>query len=243
MRRKRSVTWFPNVGSQTGAPGQIYQGIIGSLDVAANTSGTRGGPILQNIHEVVQDKPLDEEAAADGQGQLSRIIGQEYILKRVVGSIFIGAPDFSDEAEPSPSAILVTAGLFVARCGDPDDPGGQGGPIGSTQANANENYSPMMVDTVREPWLWRRTWLLAPSFRQFDGYTQFPTANAFYGSAREGTQFDAKSQRRVGNDDRLWLAISAMSLSVNDAQDGQIDYVVDYRVLGTLVKARGKSTF
>lgn len=249
MRKKRRNrgTWFPNVGSFTGQPGQVYAGnIVAGIVVPANTSGTFGGPQRVQISEVVQDAPLEPEAALNQSGQLSRIVGQEYILQRIVGSIFMGLNDLSDVEEPSPRAALVTAGFFVARADDADSAGGQAFPIGFNAlavAEQNENYSPQAVDTIREPWIWRRSWVLGGTLQTGNAFSLFPSVNSTYGSLREGTHIDAKSKRRIGNDDRLWLAIGVMSLSVNDVQDGSVDVITDHRIFGTVVRAHNKSTF
>jgi len=249
MRKKRRNrgTWFPNVGSNTGQPGQVFCGnILAGIVVPANTSGTFGGPQRTLIAEVVQDAPLDPEEAGNTSGQLSRIVGQEYILQRIVGSIFVGLNDLSQVEEPSPRAALITAGFFVARSEDADSVGGQDFPIGfnaASVAEQNENYSPQAVDTIREPWIWRRSWVLAVATQPGNGFTNFPGANSVYGSLREGTHIDAKSKRRIGNDDRLWLAIGVMSLSLNDVNDGSVDILTDHRIFGTVVRAHNKSTF
>jgi len=250
MRRKRRArgTWFPNVGSLTGDPDAVVSGLIGSVTVAANTSGTTGGPVLNQIFQVVQDAPLDPEEANNQSGQLSRIIGQEYILQRIVGSIFVSLQDFSSTEQDSPRNALVTAGFFVARAQDPEQVGGQDLPIGAQPLSSDDNYSPQLVDTVREPWIWRRSWMLGKLVEPADISLQqlfpgFPPSNYGAGSMREGTHIDAKSKRRVGNDDRLWLAISTMSMSVNDDVDGLVNFYVDHRVYGTIVRAHNKSTF
>lgn len=249
MRKKRRNrgTWFPNVGSVTGQPGAVFCGnIMGGIVVPANTSGTFGGPQRVVVAQVVQDAPLDPEEAGNASGQLSRIVGQEYILQRIVGSIFVGLNDLGQVEEPSPRAALVTAGFFVARAEDADAVGGQDQPIGFSDASTAqqaENYSPQAVDTIREPWIWRRSWVLSIGSQAGNGFTNFPGANSVYGSVREGTHIDAKSKRRIGNDDRLWLAIGVMSLSVNDQVDGSVDVLTDHRVFGTVVRAHNKSTF
>jgi len=238
-RGRTKYTWFPNVGSTTGVPGQVYSGlIVNNLPVPANSSGSAGGPINSLIIPVVQDEPLEPEEGGNQAGQLARILGQEYILERIVGSCFVGAASLSQTESAGPRAVLVTCGFFVARADASD---GNASPVGSN--NVTENFAPLNVENVREPWIWRRTWLLGPESDVTQPLTFAPSFNGFYGSVMDGPHIDARSVRRVGNDDRLWFIISCMSVSVNDDRDGIVQAVIDYRVLGKLVKAHNKSAF
>lgn len=245
MRRRRKVTWLPNVGSLTAQPGNVYQGIIGNFAVPANTSSSvLGGPSILRVFPAVQDEPLDEETSQDNPGNLARIVGQEYILERIVGKAFIAGVSDSIGEDTGPKAILVTAGFFVARV----DPQNQNFPIGSTEGGVDniefsEMYGPQNLRTVREPWIWRRSWMLGTEFDNTQPLTAFPNTTGFYGSVADGPHIDAKSKRRVGNDERLFFALEGRSFSASDERDGTVSFVIDYRVLGRLVRAHNRSSF
>lgn len=82
-----------------------------------------------------------------------------------------------------------------------------------------------------------------------DPVALFPPTTAHYGSIMDGPHIDAKSVRRVGNDERLWFAVSAVNfplvtqseIVVN--QDVQIRGYLDFRVLGRLTRAHNRSNF
>lgn len=205
----------------------------------ATIANTGGGHTINTLV-----LPCTADAVVEGQNApfIERgIVLQEsdWMLERIVGKLFIG---LDIETTESP-AVLCGAGFFVARSNN-ESGGGGDTPIGSaTAAERNENYSPLHEDTVDEPWLWRRTWLLGGSPTSF-GLTTFPLNNAFYGSVMDGPHIDAKSVRRIGNDERLWFAFSTASLAADVEQtNGAVRGYLDYRILGALRKSKGKSSF
>lgn len=242
MRGRRKFTWFPTLGSASaqGNP-HVLSGRSFSVQVLPNNTG----PVINTfILPVVPDAPLNEQDAAVGEGRLVQAIGNEWFLERIVGKLFLAQ---GLGVATAAAATLVGAGFFVARANDVNSGGGIGTPVGSASvAERNENYSPIHDNVIREPWLWRRTWILGgqAGSATFQGFTFAPLFNGFYGSVSDGPHIDAKSVRRIGNDERLWLAVSTASLILSEAQsDNLVTGYLDIRVLGALRKAKGKSTF
>lgn len=264
-RGRRKYTWFPVIGTGDGDIGiDNINGRVFQVDMGVDKTTT----VL--IAPLIPDVPMEGDSInPDAPGQLVQAIGQEYLLERIVGKILIGVRG-GREADLFPttiSTVLVGAGIFVARANDADVGGGVNTPIGSaTAAERQENYSPLAEECIREPWIWRRIWLLGnPATDMRGGYspstgliaqekhTVFPPTTAHYGSVMDGPHIDAKSNRRIGNDDRLWLAIAATnwesadgSTVYPDASSGSQLFLagyIDYRILGRLVRARGKSSF
>lgn len=177
------------------------------------------------------------EIDPDAAGQLVQAIGQEYIIERIVGKFFCGYGTLQPDtgAEP-PQTAWVGAGLFIARAADREAGGGQNVPIGAASAiEIIENYSPLSPEVIREPWMWRRTWILSNGRAQLSGTTggipnpfasgvdvipnvgplpspAAPRTNMQYGSVADGPHVDVKSVRRVGNDERLWLIVAVRTL-------------------------------
>lgn len=183
-------------------------------------------------------------------------------MMRIVGKLFAERKNFAfsgSQDDPDP-AVLFGAGFFVARANDLSVGGGSGTPIGSaTIQERRDHYSPLDTDTVREPWIWRRTWILGLSGRAPRSSTavgpDFPTATIFtahwpastglYGSVMDGPHIDSKVKRRIGQDDRLWFAISATPypLGQNTSGNLNVEGYLDYRLFGALRKARSRSAF
>jgi len=253
MRRRRKVTWLPTIGSVVGEGLSTASG-RGFFSVGGNADGS----IATVISPLTFDQPRDLDQTDIPTTTMADTIGSEYFLNRIVGKCFahrrlsstIGAVD----TQP---AILFGAGFFVARANDESSGGGPDTPIGSASAQErNDNYSPLEADTIREPWIWRRVWVLgragAALFDE-DGQTTdnaanaaYPISTALYGSVLDGPHIDAKTKRRVAQDERLWFAISAMTFPVNTAatEDGAVvDGYLDYRLVGNLRRAHNRGVF
>lgn len=248
MRGKRKFTWFPTLGT-TSAVGSPLSGASFTIEVAPPSGeGPNGqGSVTTLIFPIVPDRPREPSAGqADSLGgELALELGTEWFCERIVGSLFIGFR-VPDTGEIVPNSVLVAAGFFVARAADDDAGGGSSQPIGSASAaERNNNYSPLHPDTVREPWMWRKSWILGGAPRVADGFSTFPNANAFYGSLGDGPKVDVKSVRRIGQDDRLFFTVSTVCLKgpSEGLTPATLDGMLDVRVLGGLRKAKGTGKF
>lgn len=257
-RRRRRGTWFPNVG--TSGPGENADDDDAGrwLDLPVNNDGTSNTVIF----DLTFDSPIEDEAIPVGPNarSLADIIGSEYILRRIVGKCFVAQAQ--DPTIGSQFATVVTAGFFVARAEDSSsEAAGNAQPIGTeTALETRENYSPAAVSTVREPWIWRRRWILGnyvqavTSGVRREGALQFPPSNALFhaGGVMDGPHIDAHTIRRVSQDDRLWFSISARALGGNFSDPFSVDITgaplniavhLDYRLFGSLMKAKQKGSF
>lgn len=243
-KRRQRVTWFPTTGTHPSEQDAL-SGIAFQLGITVATTNLTG--VLPLTYDYPQEDP-DLDPKVD---TLSEIVGNEYVLKRVVGKMLAhvetgpGNTDFP--------AVLFGAGLFVARADTVTGPNGADSPIG-TPAEIDENYGPLSPATIREPWIWRRTWILGNPVARFTLTTgapvgtasQFPSTTAGYGSIQDGPHVDAKVQRRVSQDDRLWLAVSARLYPITSTPPDTsitLKAYFDYRILGSLRKARNSSAF
>lgn len=269
MRRKRrqKLTWFPTIGTANvaeGAQGNSPAREFSIVVPAAGTTNTLISPVTFDVPG--EDNLLDPEAA----GQLEAALGQEYLIKRIVGKLFLsrtsGAGTIDELNVAEIPSLLVGAGFFVARAGDSDTADTADQPIGtSSLAQVNNNYSPLNEGTIRAPWMWRRTWILGNraiinqmqviaslngggnNLQPGENGAQFPDTNALYGSVLDGPHFDIKSARRVRQDERLWFVVSVQNLPIGNATGSGNTSIVhgllDFRILGALRKAHNKSSF
>lgn len=244
-RRRRTGTWLPTIGStvtgDTILPGRQF-GLTGG--VAATQ------PIL--IFPVVYDVPQWNDATATAGKGMGEIIGNEYLIQRIVGKVHIQyTPNINGSNENVNFPVIVGAGFFVARA-QPDVTGNRDQPIGSASTTAQLNeYSPLDGDTIREPWMWRRTWVLgnpptlaATAAATDAGAFNWPPSTAYGGSVHEGPHIDVKSKRRVRQDERLWFAVAFSSFIPGFSVEAEeITGYLDVRVFGNLRRARNQGTF
>lgn len=261
-RRRAKYTWFPVIG--TAGPSETdddFSQLIATVNIAPD------GATAVAINPLIPDVPMEGDTIdAGAPGQLVQALGQEYVVKRIVGKCFLGVQTPADDPPTTifPKSFLIGVGIFVARANDADSGGGANQPIGSaTLDERQDNYSPLSVDPIREPWMFRRVWILN-SGRSADGFVggqQFFNAgnignasdNRQFASALDGPHFDVKSARRVRTDERLWLVLAARTLDQefqvggfpkpNQIAPEAVGMVFDYRVLGALRKAQNRSNF
>jgi len=255
-RRKRTRgTWLPLLGTPSG------ETEVDGSSAAFNTVSTvplDGTPTL-GILPLTYDTPQEGTTLSSASDTLAEIIGSEYICKRIVGNVVF----HNDTAYAlatvvdAPEAIQITAGLFVARAGSENEDQGTSAPVGWSNTdltNDLQNYGPDHPAAIREPWMWRRNWILG-STRRIDllrsstgslsyGASVHPDSTAWYGGGmRDAGQIDVKSRRRVGQDDRLFFIYTARQWPTGSDQVGAIKCNLSIRIFAQLVKARNRGTF
>lgn len=257
-RRRNRGTWLQTLGSllDEGSP-STFNGIAWQQPVDPTQ-------FITTIVPVTTDAPSFQGDSVNSATVMGDVIGNEYFLDRVVGKIFLqtsAGTTIAPESAQFLYPVLVACGLFVARADDLDNTTPIGGALG---AESERHYSPLEADTVREPWIWRRAWMLGNAGNTYvngadnegippQGSTPagaFPNSNAFYGSVLDGPHIDAKTKRRVGQEDRLWFACSASYVpgfgrpgteSIEENQS--INGYFDLRLHGALRRARQSGRF
>lgn len=161
-RRRAKYTWLPTIGTASFNQEEPSDNSSGRAFVVGVPQDGSSNVIISAL---TFDEPNEGELAATTP--LATVLGNEYFIKRIVGKMFAGlrgqgAP-LNDPSEVA--ACLFGAGFFIARANDTDQGASQ--PIGSASlSERQENYSPLSEDTIREPWIWRRTWILGnPALR------------------------------------------------------------------------------
>lgn len=251
-RRKTKYTWLPQLGFQ--ASTAEMDSVI--LPVSINAAALNGDPSDPNIFAIIPDAPKETAASAFDE-HLSDYVGSEYTLRRIVGNIFFSAPHYVNTTNPQATQVAICAGFFVARV-DAGDPSAIV-PIGATSAALRrQNYGPVHVQTTREPWIWRRTWMMSPLtmtaagaqnylISAGDGFAGTYPLNNYLGSVAEGSKVDAKTIRRIRGDERLFFSVQAVVLeakgTIGSATVSFPNGSMDLRFLGALRRARGKGAF
>lgn len=246
-RRRRKFTWLPTIGTtgvDEGSPANSAQ----IADVLVRSQAGFLGIPDSVVFPIINDFPQEPYGVNQGSTEegIGEIIGNEYIIERIVGEIFLGYT--SPNGTSGNATALVTCGIFIARA----DASQAAQPIG---LSAN-NYSPQALENIREPWMFYRTWLLAGQIVQSgnpftfnSGFNQGRTnfgINAG-GSMYEGPHVDIKSVRRVRQDERCYLTVSAQGYNPlgerTTTNDGLLEIVVNLRALGALRKATQRGAF
>lgn len=226
------------------------------------------GEVNSFIQPITFDDP-QEDPEATRESQLTEFIGQEYILHSIVGSVFAARSAINSDGTNSSgvAAVLVWAGFFVARSASDSGQTTDSLPIGAASLSEQlENYAASSGSTIREPWIMRRAWVLGrgrkydtttgnpfvttaspTAFREgYDG-ADFPPTTAGYSGLRSGPFFQTKTRRRVRQDERLWFHMSCCYFPLGregtTGIDVYVDWYLDYRIFGQLVKAVNRSAF
>lgn len=252
-RRRTKYQWLPNIG-QAGVNNQTEEDSA-FISAVFNGAISDGGQTNLLIAPLIHDTP--KEGATDSGvigTPLAYLIGNDYILRRIVGKCFISQGQRSTEAVNT--SVIHTVGIFIARADDENVGTGTNGPVGSSAlVTALQDYGPQHLDVIREPWIWRRSWILSVTSAnpavtippQPLGDERYPGTTAGYGSVLDGPHIDAKTVRRVGQDNRLFVAWQARTFPINIGGDVNENHsalmTLDLRLLGRLTKARQKGSF
>lgn len=239
FRRKRrpKVVWLPpaaelRVGHDPAVSG-IHPGAFQfSLDIAgAANVGDHVTALIPQVSDIpaaaFQGSALPIESLAD-------IYSSGYRLRRCVGKIVCGLSQ-PGTATGLASRVLITCGLIVLRVNED-------GTVINNDATAPENYySPSIINSWADPWIWRRTWVLGNNSEALaDDAPFFPEANTQYGSVMDGPHVDAKTARVISNEERLFLVADMMILATQvGAGTTSCRFMGDLRFVASLKQMAG----
>lgn len=139
--------------------------------------------------------------------------------------------------QPTTSAVTCVMGLafMIARV---DESGGA--PLRPT-----DQYSPLRLDNIQDPFIWRRTWVLTNDFALLNlgiaaqSVWNFPRSNADYGSVMDGPHIDARTARAVKDEERLIAIISATNIGGSVDTSGEVRWTLDWRLLASALRSAG----
>jgi len=254
-RRRRRVTWLPTNGTNLeiiqGTPDVGVNAFQSTFTHNFNTGYTKTDLIPLNPFDLPVE-PDNVPTSVTPFQTLNDVIGNEYIVERIVGNCYCAC--ISNDSGSSSNSLkgwLATVGMFVARADDVNP----NVPVGDVKSN----YSPGLLQNTREPWMFRRTWLLNAKVPAYDtnpvnirdlnlaeSYNKLPVWNWEYQGLMAGPFFDIRSKRRIRTDERLWLVNQVTGFPMLDeALTGiaQFQFIYDMRMLGALRRARNSSNF
>lgn len=239
-RRKPRVAWMPIFGGAAipEAVSDPFPGIEAELEV---DTFVPNGDIVWDAFPLTFD---ETEGASATQADPTKVTlrdlvqGNEWRLRRLVGKAFISAATATVGATAY-SLADVALGFIVSKTYDD----------GSPMTDFSE-VNPLSQNSMEDPWIWRRRWLLNPhgnlawgspittDIRNNAAAWGFPQSTANYGSVADGPHIDAKSNRTIHRSERLFGVLAARKHNqggggVNYA-DFQVKLLLDYRILGSL---------
>lgn len=266
-RRRRRFTWLFSNGTalegREGIADFVATPFTLALDVDEQNDITHEILPLNPFDQPVEPEPTINVLGPTPQVTLADILGSEYVTERIVGNCWAVAANTAGPAAGQTNNVLVAVGIFVARA----DGTNVNRPIGPDPALAaglderSRSYNPLDAETQREPWMFRRCWMLSSRQNSVNinqvtaatsmplQRTSFPITTAGYHGLWTGPFFDVKSKRRIRQDDRLWLVLSAQLVPPPAVAPAvppstvRVEATFDFRILGALRKARQTSTF
>lgn len=242
-RRRPRVAWFPTFGGApvpegTSAP---WAGIESEINFDSLTPEDQVNFDAVPLTFDITEGAVQSQAAPTDRTLRDIVQGNEWRFRRLVGKAFIHVSSGVQGATVSP-VMDVALGFIV--CKTYDD--------GSPWTDFSE-VNPLSQESMEDPWIWRRRWLLHPygetnylkvtqspatqDFRNSPGYWGWPSTTAGYGSVMDGPHIDAKSNRVIHRSERLFAVLAARRYSFDNAtvfQDTQVKMLLDYRLLGSL---------
>jgi len=263
-RRRAKLTWLPTNG--TNVEGREAADFVAT----PFTIALQFDPGVEQTFAIVPLNPFDVPVEADPnfnfnsqipQATMADVIGSEYIVRRIVGNCWAAATNTSNFSASENAAVIAALGVFVARSDgeNPNRPIGPDPALAAGLASFGASYNPLHSETTREPWMFRRLWMLGTRPPQVNtttspaassiplSFNQFPQTTAGYHGLRTGPFFDIKSIRRIRQDERLWMVFSAMGAPILETQalagNYNVSATIDIRILGALRKAKNRSNF
>lgn len=231
-RRKPTVAWLPILGQNDGSTDGYLE------DTLAFGPGVGDANTATQLHAIVPDYPA--EAIGGAVETLADLRGSGYRLRRIVGKFAVGVDrDGGDGGQTTyPEAVLVTAGYIILRVDT-----ATGAPL---QAATPRNYSLLDPDNTRDPWIWRRSWVLGNPFG-FAGaggantaLAQSPSTNTQFGSVSDGPHIDQSTARRVTLEERLIFIVTCVALrGLAASVAGRIRYCLEARYLTSPLTVMG----
>lgn len=235
-KRKPRVVWLPPDPANAVVPNEDTTGWLGTINGGPNQAALEisGSATTVNVEiPVVIDAPRPETES------LSDIEDSGYRLRRIVGKIFC----LGDTLDQTSDIIVIgiIAGLIVRRTD-------QLGVSLASQVGLNQNScSPSERENWQDPWIWRRSWVLANPSLFTSVAAGLPDniawTNFMHGpSAADGPHIDQKTARIIGPEERLFLNLSAtVLLGGGDPQNDETNRTLVFTELRVLASMRTSS--
>jgi len=227
-KRKRSrVVWLPNEAN-TGQPNTVnYRTDTFTVAAAVDTPST-------TVYALTVDYPAEAIQSLGPQPpSVADYVQSGFRIERIVGKFVAGLSQLQGDgmAVSFPSSVAVGMGLIILRVDELT-----GAPL---RAATPTQYSVFADDNERDPFFFRRTWVLANDIGQgvtttaLDPLSNAPRCNTDYGSGAEGTYIDTQTRRLVRAEERVFLVVDTCNIGNAAASNGAGRFYFDYRILVT----------
>lgn len=242
FKRKRKRLWFPVLGQEENAEGFLPVGEFWSFYTGQLIVGTT--PATAHPMDVIgltYDYPTEVETNAGQIPSLADWQASQWHLDGIVGKCHVGLAIDGDASNLQLlQEALIAAWFCVLKVDDTGTP--------RDDAAQLINYSTLFASNIREPYIWRRTWMLGRglvsnnptgSGALIELKSQFPEGNYAYGSSVDGPHIDAKSRRFISKDERLFFGIEAIRVAggvgpVIGGNNIAVNYLLDFRLIGQM---------
>lgn len=236
-RRRRTRQWFPVLGTETHITGGTAKNDVAWQEGSETIIGN--DPVTVVV-ALTWDFQAEEEVELNtGFPTLADFEQSAWFLDGIVGKVFFGS--FPDPELPAGfGPIAITAGFEVLRVDS-----ASGAPI-ATGADIETSYDPQLAFNIRDPWIWRRTWIIEPSVSDTGlifSQRQWPATNVNYGSAVDGPHIETKSKRKIAQEERLFFIFTARHFPVGadlSLRHTGLNWMLDYRLIGRSLKATNR---
>lgn len=229
-RRGPRVVWLPvDLNNRLGAPSPATA-FIDSAHFQFTLSGNPSGvtPDTAVVPLVKDDTTTGAQLNTDST--IADIASSGYRLRRIVGKIVFIAGQGVALNGNDPTIYQITAGIIVLKTDV----------TGVNAAQAAGVYSPEILNSVADPWIWRRSWILSDQLgaQNVGSLSIAPRSNIenYAGGNSDGSHIDQKTARTVGDEERLFLVATCRGLDGQPAGQniGAIIAVCDLRMLGSI---------
>lgn len=233
-RRGARATWLPIDPTYWG---ESEKGTTFFTSTVTLPSGSEAGDSTIVATPLVLDQTQEIDTTDPGVSMRDLVEGQEYLLQRVVGQVWMAMEQGATTAFAFQARNVLSAITLAVLPVEDDNP--------SVPAMPPEDYNPLFAANTMQPWLWRRTWTLGNAL--VDSSFRYPRNTAEYGSGNVGGFLDTKGTvRRIRKEQRLFLIAAAGLLSTSSdptTVDTFVQFGCDLRCLGGMRRARNISTF
>lgn len=234
-KRRNRGTWLPldpSILSEGSNAVTYFTTTTAVSDVLGESPGA--AVAVPVAFDVTRQTPNTIVAAGQDVTMRDLTEGQDYFLDRIVGKVdcqFDG-----NEGTAGDQILDIILGFAFAILPVEDD--------GQTVALAADDFDPFLSRNTMAPYIWRRTWRLYNNLTPASLITAVPSTIAQYGSVMDGGHVDAKTRRRIRQNERLFFIMQNITLGILGAEAaGSITWGFDVRLHGALRRNRNTSTF
>lgn len=228
-RKKAKVVWLPcDLNNRLNvAPAAATLDSQPSTIIKLFTGNPLGDVAVAEEIPIVKDfSGLNLAQVANQDASLADIEQSGYRLRRIVGKLHFFVQQNVEDANAATIA-LVTAGFIIRRTDL------LGASLASQIGAAATLINPANLANIQDPWIWRRSWLLANKLGLDPSISVVPGSNADYGGGNlDGAHVDAKTARIVGPEERLFLSVVVEGVNgVSQGAPMAVALIGDLRVL------------